>query len=619
LVTYGVRTSQGKQRYYLVGLRDFVSTLREVPTLLALKKGMKPRSVEEIDSIAAQVEDKAERFGERTAAIFEGSSVTWSALNHTANRYARQFKATGVGKGDTVSVMMENRIEFLAVMIALSKLGAVAGLINTNLRERPLVHCIAITESKMCVFGEELTEALAQVKSELPLTEGSDYVFVPDSGTHPAPNWATDLVAASADHPADNLPDSRSVALGDSAMYLFTSGTTGLPKAAVVSNRRYLQSAALASQAGLRCSEHDILYICLPLYHGTGLMIGAGSAFTSGAAMFIRRKFSASNFLREVREHQATCLIYIGELCRYLMNTPRQADDHINPLRNIMGNGLRPDIWLEFKNRYGIERISEFYGASEGNAAFANLMNKDQTIGMTTSEIALVRYDVHDDEMALDEAGRCIHVEDGEPGLLLARINEQAVFEGYTNPEATEKKIVRNAFEDGDAWFNSGDLLRVIDAGFTLGYPHYQFIDRIGDTFRWKSENVSTNEVGEIINGFAEVQFSNVYGVEVPNADGRAGMAALLLDEQLTQLDVERFSKYVNHELPAYARPVFLRIQADIDVTGTFKMVKGDLREQAYDLDTVEDPLYVWKPHGEGYEPLDADYAAVIARGEAGF
>ena len=602
-----------------MGLRDIASTLVQVPTLLALKKELKPRPFAEKDCFARQVEANAARFGERPAILFEGRSVTWAEFNALANRYANHLASEGVAHGDVVSLVMENRIEFLAVTVALNKLGAIAGFINTNLRGRPLVHCITVTESKKCVFGEELAPALAEVKSELPLAEGQDYLFVPDAGEAPAPNWAADLSAASADASTDNLPTTADNTLGDTGMYLFTSGTTGLPKAAVVSNRRFLASAAMSHKAGLKCTEKDRLYICLPLYHGTGLMIGVGAAFSSGASMFVRRKFSASNFLAEARQQQTTCLIYIGELCRYLMNTEASPDDHRNPFKHMIGNGLRPDIWLPFKQRFGIKRISEFYGASEGNVAFANLLNKDRTIGMTASEVALVAYDVDADEIVKDGDGRCIRVKPGEPGLLLGQINEEAVFEGYTNAEATESKILRNAFADGDAWFNTGDLLRETEAGFTLGYPHYQFVDRVGDTFRWKSENVSTNEVGEIINGFDGVEFCNVYGVEVPGADGRAGMAALTLSPGVEALYAEAFSRYVADELPAYARPVFLRVQSDIDVTGTFKMVKGTLRKQGYDLSQVTEPLYVLKPGSDAYEPLNEEFVARIAAGDAGY
>ena len=602
-----------------MGIRDIAATLVQVPGLLKLKKGMQPRPKSEKDCVARLVEANAARFAERPAIVFEGATITWGEFNALANRYAHALESLGVGRGDTVSVLMENRIEFLAVIVALNKLGATAGLINTNLREQPLIHCVTVTESKKCVFGGELTEAVQSVKSELHLDEGTDYLFVPDGDGPPAPNWARDLDAASREASAENLPRTQELTLGDTACYIFTSGTTGLPKAAVLSNRRYLMSATLSAQAGLQCTEDDRLYICLPLYHGTGLMIGVGASFASGASMFIRRKFSASNFLREVREQGATCLIYIGELCRYLCNTPRADDDHVNPLARMMGNGLRPDVWIEFKERFGVQRIAEFYGASEGNVAFANLLNKDQTIGMTSAKVALVEYDVDADEIVRDTAGHCTEVAPGEPGLLLGHINPEAEFEGYTNAEATEKKIIRDVFEEGDAWFNSGDLLRTIDVGFTMGYPHYQFVDRVGDTFRWKSENVSTNEVGEIVNGFEQVEFCNVYGVEVPKADGRAGMAALRLRAGIDELDLSRFTEYVSKELPPYARPVFLRVQRDIEVTGTMKMVKGDLKREGYDIAAVDDPLYVLPPGGDGYRPLDQELYAAIAGGEAGF
>ena len=602
-----------------MGLKDVVSTLVQVPTLLALKRGMKPRPYEDKDCFARQIENTAAQFGDRTAIIFEGQSVTWAEFNAQANGYANYLKSTGLERGDTVSLLMENRIQFLAIIVALNKIGVTSGLINTNLRGRPLTHCVTVTESRTCIFGEELLPALTEVKDELSLREGDGYIFVPDAGHSSAPNWASDLETSSQTASRDNPPDTQEITLGDNAMYIFTSGTTGLPKAAVVSNRRYLASSGLAHLAGLKCTEKDRLYICLPLYHGTGLMVGVGAAFSSGASMFIRRKFSASNFLKEVREHQTTCLIYIGEMCRYLTNTEAKPDDHENPLHSMMGNGLRPDVWLEFKRRFGIKRIAEFYGASEGNVAFANLMNKDQTIGMTAAAIALVKYDIESDAIVLDDDGRCIRVEPGEPGLLLGLINEEAAFEGYTDKAASEQKVLRNAFEDGDAWFNSGDLIREIDVGFTLGYTHYQFVDRVGDTFRWKSENVSTNEVGEILNGHDQVQFCNVFGVEVPNADGRAGMAAILLEDGIGALDVADFSNFVSRQLPAYARPVFLRIQTDIDVTGTFKMVKGDLRKDGYDLERVTDALYVLKPGSAIYERLEPDFSSAIAEGNAGY
>ena len=602
-----------------MGIVDVVSVLSEMPTLLKLKKGMVPRPASVADCFGARVEANALKFGQRSAIVFEGQEVNWSEFNALANRYAHYLKSQGVQRGDTVSVIMENRIEFLALLVGVNKIGVTAGLINTNLTGKPLVHCITVTHSKKCIFGSEVSGALNEVKDELGLTEGEDYFEMPDGGLDATTNWAKNLVEGAAAASSENPEETSLITLGEVALYIFTSGTTGLPKAAVLSNRRYLTSADMAAMAGFKCTEQDRMYICLPLYHGTGLMVGAGAAMVSGASMFIRRKFSASNFLPEVREHGCTLLVYIGELCRYLSNTEAQAGDDKNPLRSMMGNGMRPDVWLGFKKRFGISRVAEFYGASEGNVAFANLMNRDCTVGMTSAEVALVEYDVDNDEIVRDAAGRCVPVKAGEPGLLLGKITEDTVFEGYTDPEATEKKIVRSALETDDAWFNSGDLMRTVDVGFTLGYPHYQFVDRVGDTFRWKSENVSTNEVGEIINGFDQIKFCNVYGVEIPGTDGRAGMAAVTLQDGVAELDVDAFSTFLRSELPAYAVPLFVRIQPDIDVTGTFKMVKGDLRKQAYDIRSFDDTVYALLPGSDRYAAFDLAMLEKIEAREAGF
>jgi len=602
-----------------MGIIDVVSVLSEMPTLLKLKKGMVPRPATVADCIGARVEANANKFGHRSAIVFEAQEVNWSEFNALANQYAHYLKSQGVQRGDTVSVIMENRIEFLALLVGVNKIGVTAGLINTNLTGKPLIHCITVTNSKKCIFGSEVSGALNEIKAELALTEGEDYFEMPDGGLDPITNWAKNLANGAAVASTDNPEETSLTTLGEVALYIFTSGTTGLPKAAVLSNRRYLTSADMAAMAGFKCTEKDRLYICLPLYHGTGLMVGAGAAMVSGASMFIRRKFSASNFLPEVRANGCTLLVYIGELCRYLSNTEAQTDDHKNPLRSMMGNGMRPDVWLGFKKRFGISRVAEFYGASEGNVAFANLMNRDCTVGMTSAEVALVEYDVDNDEIVRDAAGHCVRVKEGEPGLLLGKITQDTVFEGYTDPEATEKKVIRSALEPDDAWFNSGDLMRTVDVGFTLGYPHYQFVDRVGDTYRWKSENVSTNEVGEIINGFDQIKFCNVFGVEIPGADGRAGMAAVTLQEGVSALDLEAFSTFLRSSLPPYAVPLFVRIQPDIDVTGTFKMVKGELRKQAYDVRSFEDPVFALLPGAEDYAQFDVAMLEKIEARDAGF
>jgi len=603
-----------------MGLLDTLSTLTKVPMLLKVKRELAMRPMETLDSPGARVEDLAQRFPDHDAIRFEGNTVTWQQLNAQANRYAHALAAKGIEHGDTVSVLMENRIEFLVTLTALNKLGAIGALINNNLRGRPLTHCVTVANSKMCVFGGELTEALEEAKSELKLAEGSDYLFVGDEGTGATntPNWALDLNQLSADQDDSNPASTTSNKLGDSSLYVYTSGTTGLPKAAILSNRRHLMSSSMAANAGFICDENDVIYICLPLYHGTGLLLGAGAAMLSGATMVIRRKFSASNFLSDIRSHNVTCMIYIGELCRYLMNTEAKPDDADTTLKKVMGNGLRPDIWMDFKNRFGLERVCEFYGASEGNVSFANILNKDLTVGMTSQEVALVRYDVDNDEIVRDNNGLAIRTETGEPGLLVGRITENTQFEGYTDKAATESKVLRDLLEPGDSWFNSGDLLKEVDVGYTLGYPHYQFVDRIGDTFRWRSENVSTNEVGEIINGHPDIKICNVYGVEVPGADGRAGMAAITL-EQGASFNPQAFAEFVNAELPPYARPVFVRVQPDLEVTGTFKLMKTELRKTAWDITATADPIYVMKPRQNAYELLDSPFSETLKSGAAGY
>ena len=602
-----------------MGIRDIVSTLAEVPALLALKRGLKPLPPDTRDSPAAQVERNAAQHGDCAALVCEGRAWTWSAFNAEANRYAHALAAAGLKRGDTVCLAMENRAEFLLLAIAANKLGVIPALINTGLRERSLAHCIRLAKARKCIFGSELAAAIGGVREDLDLRSGQDYYVVPDGAADALPDWALDLCAASADASTDNPPQSAGNTLADTAAYLFTSGTTGLPKAAVFSNRRFLAMAKLAGGVGLRCTPADRIYLCLPLYHGTGFVIGYGASLASGASVFLRRRFSARAFLPEVREHRCTRFLYVGEVCRYLGNTPRRPDDADNPLAVAMGNGLRPDVWMDFKQRFGIGRITEFYGASEGNTAFANLLNKDCTIGMTSGKVALVRYDVDADAIVRDAHGRCIEVADGEPGLLLGHINPNAVFEGYTDAAETEKKIVRNAFEQGDAWFNTGDLLRTVDVGFNLGFPHYQFVDRTGDTFRWKSENISTNEVGEILCGFPGVAMCNVYGVEIPGADGRAGMAALHLDAAGGELDLEAIARYADRELPPCARPVFLRVQRELAVTGTFKMVKGDLRREGFDSDAIADPVYVRLPGEAAYQRLDAALLRAVRAGEVAF
>lgn len=598
---------------------SLASIWRTLKDLIFLKRNEKlfvPSPFDTKDSYALRIQAHAETAPEHPCIEFEGRNISYGELNALANRIARRLTDCGLETGDVAAVEMENSIELLAIFLALNKLGVAASFMNTNLRGRQLAHCLTVSEPKLCIFGEELQGAVEEIKSDLPLREGKDFFFV---GTSTTPNWAEDLLQTQAEHSSENLAITAEVTLKETCMHLFTSGTTGFPKAAIVSNRRAVFTSFGLARAGYRAQPSDRFYVPLPLYHGTGLLTGALAAMVSGATVILRRKFSAGHFWEEVRSSRATCLTYIGEILRYLMNQPAQPDDRNHSLRSILGNGLRPDIFKQFRERFGIERITEFYGASEGNVAFLNLLNKDCSVGFTSSEFALAGYDVEADEIRREASGKVIPAEPGEPGLLLGKITPETLFEGYTDTSANEKKIVRDVLESGDAWFNSGDLICEVDVGWTGGLKHYQFVDRVGDTYRWKSENVSTNEVGEILNTYPQVEISNVFGVSVPGAEGRAGMAALKLNEGET-LDLQAFSQYVTDSLPAYARPVFIRELQEMQVTGTFKLKKTDLRDAGFDLAKVAgDPVYLLKPKSTEYEALSGDYLKEIQAGRVGY
>ncbi len=602
-----------------MGVQDFFGDLM----VLFKAATLNPPTSETVGSIPLIVQQNAEKYPLDTALICEGEEVNWQELNERANRVAHQLQNMGVVRSDCISLFMQNRIDFVVSMLGVQKLGAVVGMINTNLSKQQLVHCINLTESKKCIFGQELTEPLSEVRSDLDLQDGSDYLYVGDKqmAKEPPPNWAITLDSTATTSPDSNLEATNQVTMGDRAFYIFTSGTTGLPKAAIISNRRVVPTGSLAAEALFRINHNDRMYNCLPLYHATGLVVGLGGAFAVGASTVIKRKLSVSAFWDDIRKHNCSSFVYIGEFIRYLMSRPPQKDDAINPIRTIAGNGLRPDIWQAFKKRFDIHRIGELYGASEGNGSFANIFNKDCTVGMTVTPVKLVKYDVAEDEIIRDASGRCIEITEPEtPGLMMVEINEKARFEGYTSAEASEKKIVRNAFADGDEYFNTGDLMKTVEVGFSWGQNHYQFVDRVGDTFRWKSENVSTNEVGELINHFGDIIFTNVYGVEIPGADGKAGMAAIVLKEGTTleNLDIKAMSQHIQTNLPSYARPIFIRVLKDLPTTTTHKLQKNELRDSAYHLDKVQDPLLVLKPGEDCYGKLDSDfYDQIIARNVA--
>ena len=598
-------------------MKEFIRMLGELKYMIPVLRYQWPQA-DENASLSHSFQESTNKFGERPFVYFEEETWTYSEANKAANSFARYLSSNGVKHGDKVVLFMENRPYYAISLLALNKIGAIGVLINTSLTGDPLIHCINSSSSVKCIVGAERAQPLQEVLEDINISNKDDFLWVEDTNEYTLPEWAINLKANLDFDDNENLDQTNQVTAKDVACYIFTSGTTGVPKAAILPNAKLVAAATNITMAGYRINHEDCMYNCLPLYHSTGLMLGLCAAINVGAASFIKRKFSASSFWQEANKFNTTAFVYIGELCRYLINKDPSEAELNNPIVSMVGNGLRPDVWDTFKERFDIDRIIEIYGASEGNALFMNLFNKNKTIGMTSAEVALLEYDVAEDEILKNDEGFCKKITNHDPGLLIVEIGPNAVFNGYTDKEASEKKILRDVFKVGDAWFNTGDLIKTVDVGFAFGKEHYQFVDRVGDTFRWRSENVSTNEVGEILNGYKDVNMANVYGVKVPGCEGRAGMAAFSL-EDFEGFNWLEFSEYVENNLPKYARPIFIRIIQEMDTTGTFKLKKNELRDDAFNINKVEDKVFCLKPSSNIYERLDGNWLDKINSEEAGY
>ncbi|OMC57048.1 long-chain-acyl-CoA synthetase [Mycobacterium sp. IS-836] len=577
-----------------VGLTDIAAGLpgliKDAPIILrgALTGFIAHRSIK--TSIGKVFQDRAARHRDQVFIRFDDESWTYRQANETVNRYAAVLVERGVGRGDVVGVMLKNSPRMVLVMLAAVKLGAIAGMLNYHQRDQVLAHSIGLLNAKVLIGSDELLTA------------------VKESGARVAEMISVDeLDRLAADAPADNPAVTTSVRAKDNAFYIFTSGTTGAPKATVMTHFRWLWALGGSGAFGMRLKSSDTLYCCLPLYHNNALTVALSAVVGAGATLALGRSFSASRFWDEVIRYDATAFVYIGEVCRYLLNQPEKDTDRQHKVRVIAGNGLRADIWDEFITRFNIPRVFEFYGASEGNTGFVNVFNIPRTAGMCPTPVAFVEYDTETGEPVRDSKGRVRKVRGGKPGLLLSKVTSVQPFEGYTDAEASEKKLVRNAFRKGDVWLNSGDLMR------PQGWRHAAFVDRLGDTFRWKGENVATTDVEAAVLADPNIEAATVFGVEVPGTDGRAGMAAVVLHEG-KQFDGVSLANTVSEGLPSYARPLFVRVVDSLEQTSTFKSKKGDLRSQGYESD-VSDPLYVLEGREEGYVPFYDEYAQEVAAG----
>ena len=568
------------------------------------------------------IEDLARRFGTRVALVSRRETLTFEELNRSTNRYARWARARGFRKGDTLGLMMPNRAEYLSIWIGFAKAGAATALLNTNTSGAALAHAINAVGARTVVVAAEL---LPQFETARPYLDDEFEVVVhgdPDPTLDPTVSGRIDReVATLSDAPLD-AAERPALTIDDRCLYVFTSGTTGMPKAANLNHYR-VQLAMHAFNGVTRARRSDRMYDCLPMYHTNGGVVAPGAVLIAGGTCVIAERFSAREFWPDVIRHRCTMFIYIGELCRYLLQVPESPDDRRHAIRLCVGNGLRPDVWAPFRDRFKIPHIREFYGATEGNCSVFNLDSRPQAVGRVPSWIAgrfpirIVRYDVEADAVVRDASGLCIPCTTGQIGELIGQIVSDprrpgSRFEGYTDREATDRKVLRDVFVEGDAWFRTGDLMRRDADGY------FFFIDRVGDTFRWKGENVATSQVGETITGYPAVKDATVYGVQVPGTEGRAGMASIVVDAA-DALDPQALWAYLAARLPGYAVPVFVRLAPRLDLTGTFKQRKLDLVADGFDPGRIADPLLYSDPTARTYRRLDAAAFAAIGAGRVRF
>ncbi len=551
-------------------------------------------------SIGRVFQERAAHHADKVFLKFEDQEISYREANETVNRYAAVLAARGVGHGDVVGIMLRNSPDPVLLMLAAVKCGAISGMLNYHQRGDVLKHSLGLLSAKVVVadpdFVDPITECGADTDALVTLDE-----FRQLAETAPTSNPAT----------------TSAVLAKDKAFYIFTSGTTGMPKASVMTHYRWLRALAGFGGLGMRLNSNDTLYCCLPLYHNNALTVALSAVLNGGSTLALGKSFSASKFWDDVVRYDATAFVYIGEICAYLLNQPPKDTDRKHKVRVICGNGLRPSIWDDFTERFGIERVCEFYGASEGNTAFVNVLNIPRSTGVCPTPVAFVEYDGESGEPVRDDNGRVKKVRNGEPGLLLSKVSNFQPFDGYTDKEESEKKLIRDAFKEGDVWFNTGDLMR------SQGFGHAAFTDRLGDTFRWKGENVATTEVEAAISTDPQVEEATVFGVEVEGAGGKAGMAAIQLKEG-KEFDGKALAKAAFDKLPGYAVPLFVRVVEELAHTSTFKSQKVDLRKEGYGAGSgegdddveIEDPIYVLSGKDEGYVEFYDEYPKEVADGK---
>ncbi|KAL0154184.1 hypothetical protein M9458_050510 [Cirrhinus mrigala] len=545
-------------------------------------------------TIADRFADAVRSHPEKRFIVFEGECFSYRDADRISNRVANALREHAhVRSGQIVALFHGNAPQYVWTWLALAKLGCTVALLNTNLRSRSLLHCCDCCSATALITDADLAPAVAEVLKSLRERGVSVFLLSDGCETDGIVNLSAAVSGASEEAPPLSLR--RDISIRSPALYIYTSGTTGLPKAAVISHHRLWMMSFLQRISGV--SSRDVIYICLPLYHSAGFLAGLTGAIERGITAVLKRKFSASRFWDDCREHQVTVIQYIGEVMRYLCNTPKRDDDRDHGVRLALGNGIRADTWEEFLRRFGNVHICECYGATEGNIGFVNNTGKIGSVGRVSAihkmliPFALIKFDPETEEPVRDAAGLCVEVAPGETGLLVAKISKISPFSGYAkNPAQTEKKKLRNVFKKGDLYFNTGDLMLVDRDGFLY------FQDRIGDTFRWKGENVATTEVSEILLMLDSIEAANVYGVKVAGHEGRVGMVALKLADGM---EFDCSATYEHDEL---------------DVTGTFKQVKGQLVQEGFDPNVIQDKLFFLDESKQAFVPMTEEIYSLITK-----
>ncbi|XP_055383921.1 long-chain fatty acid transport protein 1-like [Condylostylus longicornis] len=531
--------------------------------------------------------------------------LTFNELNIFSNKIANIFYNNNYKNGDVIALLLENSPEFIGIWLGLSKIGCIIPLINTNLRNKSLLHSIKIAKSKCIIYGENFKQYINDIKNDLYMENIKLYQY--DNNNNDINNMILNIKFNTInidnnDNDNDNNDNDNNIVKlnhNNKLLYIYTSGTTGLPKAAVISHARYIFICA-GIHYTLNMKIDDIFYTPLPLYHTAGGIMSIGQSLIFGSTVVIRKKFSATNYFSDCIKYNCTVSQYIGEMCRYLLST--NINDNIDKKHNIrlmFGNGLRPQIWKNFVERFNIKQIGEFYGATEGNANISNTDGKIGAIGFisriipTIYPITIIKCNQDTGEPIRNSNGLCQICKPNEPGVFIGKIipgNPSREFLGYVDQKASEKKIVYNVFKYGDSAFISGDILIADEFGYLY------FKDRTGDTFRWKGENCSTSEIEAQLSNITDYRDIIVYGVEIKNMEGKAGMAAIYDPQE--NLNLLEFSNNIKDILPVYARPQFIRLLTKIDLTGTYKLKKIDLQKDGFNPNIIKDKLYYLDSNG---------------------